>query len=829
MANALQPRIRTFLVLGVVGVPLAVAFVAAQFITDILWFDEVGQVDALLRIRATQLLLVVVVGGLTAAFLIGNARVAVEHAPSPVSLRSIPAIVANSALFAAILGWSARGDWQSFLLWFHQQDFGVEDPLHHSDIGFFVFSLPFLEKLSSLLILILVTGSLVAIFVHVHTGAGLAAAQGHPSARVHLALLGGLALLLLAWRLHLATFAAELSADQAHAAPAVPRARTSSTHTSGSRPSLLSYGRSPSRSRWRRRRSSLPRSRPGREAGGDLPWSLWRRRDRLALVGTGARAALRGSQRPDEGGALPTSTRSPAPARRSACRASTCTATTRRRGSLRGHPARASLARQRPALGHEDPAPPDAAARERDAVLPAGETTVDAVPAGRRPDTVIGPREVDVTTCAARAAGGRTGAWSTPTVRRVPDLRHQDQPTEGPRRTTGRPAATAAHLLRRAAIRRARVGGGQHPPRRVRPTGSRGARRGDSSTRGSGGISLSSPFVRAAFALRPGLTAAAGLEADHRSVADHPPPRRLERLAAGGPFHALGPSPHGARRRGRIVFLAAGYTVSDSYPYSQRTRVAGASANYARPPCRRPSTRTRDAFGSTPPIGRIRSCAPGTPRSLALFEPFRGCLRALGRGCATQALCSTPRPALPAISRHDPGASPAARTAWTLPARLSGPIEVAGNIRFDQERRGRAAAEDEPLLPLRRRPRARTSRACCGSASTARAAVRTSSRRWTDGSPPGEPKLSSRSLPRDRVTPGPAQVSRLVNLTPRIANSLGVRNREAERRRQVVARHHLARRATRRFLRRRDRADTDHLRGIEVAAASPGTMASRSS
>ena len=44
--------------------------------------------------------------------------------------------------------------------------------------------------------------------------------------------------------------------------------------------------------------------------------------------------------------------------------------------------------------------------------------------------------------------------------------------------------------------------------------------------------------------------------------------------------------------------------------------------------------------------------------------------------------------------------------------------------------------------------------------------------------PAGEPKLSSRSLPRERVTLGPAQVSRLVFLTPRIANSLGVRNKE---------------------------------------------------
>jgi hypothetical protein len=40
------------------------------------------------------------------------------------------------------------------------------------------------------------------------------------------------------------------------------------------------------------------------------------------------------------------------------------------------------------------------------------------------------------------------------------------------------------------------------------------------------------------------------------------------------------------------------------------------------------------------------------------------------------------------------------------------------------------------------------------------------------------PHLSSRSLPRDRVTLGPAQISRLVFVTPRVSKALGLRNRE---------------------------------------------------
>src|SRR6185436_15497330 len=139
---ALQPRIRTFLVLGIVGVPLLVALVASQILPSFLWFRELGQEDVFVRIQEVKLLLVVVVGGLTASFLLGNAWLAIRHAPIPLSLRSIPVVIWGSSLIAAILGWSSRGGWQAFLLWVHRQPFGLEDPLHHRDIGFFVFSLP---------------------------------------------------------------------------------------------------------------------------------------------------------------------------------------------------------------------------------------------------------------------------------------------------------------------------------------------------------------------------------------------------------------------------------------------------------------------------------------------------------------------------------------------------------------------------------------------------------------------------------------------------------------------------------------------------------------
>jgi hypothetical protein len=125
-----------------------------------------------------------------------------------------------------------------------------------------------------------------------------------------------------------------------------------------------------------------------------------------------------------------------------------------------------------------------------------------------------------------------------------------------------------------------------------------------------------------------------------------------------------------------------------------------------------------------------------------------------------------------------PEAFASAADAWTMPTSLAGPLEVVGNIRFDESdvdelrnairpayRFGTPAGADQPHLL----------RSAYYSPRDGQNLVATLDG-WINHR--GEPELSSRSLPRERVTLGPAQVSRLVFLTPRIANSLGVRNKE---------------------------------------------------
>ena len=116
--------------------------------------------------------------------------------------------------------------------------------------------------------------------------------------------------------------------------------------------------------------------------------------------------------------------------------------------------------------------------------------------------------------------------------------------------------------------------------------------------------------------------------------------------------------------------------------------------------------------------------------------------------------------------------------AWSRPIGLSGPIEVAGDVDFDE------SDEDDlrlimqpgykfipppgstrPQLVLQTYYVPRNGQNLVANLSG-----------WIDEH--GRARLAARNLPRDPVTLGPAQMSRLVFATPRVSNLLGLRNLE---------------------------------------------------
>ncbi len=77
-----------------------------------------------------------------------------------------PLLIGTSAVFALFAGASATGEWRSFLLWQNRQDFGQTDAYFNKDIGFFVFTLPWLHWIVDFTMTALIIGLIATVFVH---------------------------------------------------------------------------------------------------------------------------------------------------------------------------------------------------------------------------------------------------------------------------------------------------------------------------------------------------------------------------------------------------------------------------------------------------------------------------------------------------------------------------------------------------------------------------------------------------------------------------------------------------------------------------------------
>jgi hypothetical protein len=180
-----------------------------------LWFGEVGYRSVFTTVNVTRLVLFLVVGVLVGGALSLNMIVAYRSRPVFVPVTGVDdplsryrtAIVRRLRLvgigipvvIGLIAGLSAQGDWQLVQLFMHGQSFGVTDPQFGKDIGFYAFTLPFILWLKNWLFIavtIAFFGALIAQYIF--GGIRLAGRGGQLSApaRVQLAVLIGLFVLL---------------------------------------------------------------------------------------------------------------------------------------------------------------------------------------------------------------------------------------------------------------------------------------------------------------------------------------------------------------------------------------------------------------------------------------------------------------------------------------------------------------------------------------------------------------------------------------------------------------------------------------------------------
>ena len=199
------PRSRSLLLVGVLAALAGAVALTARVFTDALWFQEVGREDVFWQTLRWKLLAHGLPAFGTGCFLLANfvavERVMAAHSPRrPARLLAYPV----AAVAAGVISgeWRADGAWRLLALWAGRSDFGVDDPLFGRDVGFFVFSLPLYEWVSRWMLEALVMAAVATVAAYAAAG-GLRLAR----ARAHLLVLGALALIVMAWRYRLDAYA----------------------------------------------------------------------------------------------------------------------------------------------------------------------------------------------------------------------------------------------------------------------------------------------------------------------------------------------------------------------------------------------------------------------------------------------------------------------------------------------------------------------------------------------------------------------------------------------------------------------------------------------
>ena len=151
---------RASMILLVVVVLLTVLFGMTNFITDFMWFKEMGYVDVFFKQLTTQLKIgvptFIVLTGLAFVYLTHLKRgyfkkIESGEATDMKKLRHIT-IVLSVFLGAFVTVTAVTELWFDYLKFVNSTDFNLEDPLFGLDISFYIFRLEFLTKVNEILL-----------------------------------------------------------------------------------------------------------------------------------------------------------------------------------------------------------------------------------------------------------------------------------------------------------------------------------------------------------------------------------------------------------------------------------------------------------------------------------------------------------------------------------------------------------------------------------------------------------------------------------------------------------------------------------------------------
>jgi uncharacterized protein len=201
--------------LVILGVLIVLGLIASQLWTDVLWYQQLGYVQVFRTELLTRVVLFLVggliMGGAVASSLVIGYRSRPVYAPVSVEqagldryresiepLRRLVGI-AVPVVLALFAGSAASQQWKTVQLWLNRVPFGQKDAQFNMDIGFFVFTLPWLQFLVGFITAVVFLAALAALVTHYLYG-GLRLQGGGQrltsAARVHLSVLAALFILL---------------------------------------------------------------------------------------------------------------------------------------------------------------------------------------------------------------------------------------------------------------------------------------------------------------------------------------------------------------------------------------------------------------------------------------------------------------------------------------------------------------------------------------------------------------------------------------------------------------------------------------------------------
>ncbi len=182
---------------------------AVSLLTDWLWFGEVGYRAAFLRILTAKAVLGLLLGSLFFATVYGNLYLASRSPATDVLIEledhlGLPSrfivepylrrfLLPGVLLLSVFAGLQATQQWDTLLRFRYGATFGISDPLFGKDVGFYIFTLPFLNTLYGwAMVLLGVTALLTVLAYLLFRGIQLTSRGPRASrwARGHLLLLG---------------------------------------------------------------------------------------------------------------------------------------------------------------------------------------------------------------------------------------------------------------------------------------------------------------------------------------------------------------------------------------------------------------------------------------------------------------------------------------------------------------------------------------------------------------------------------------------------------------------------------------------------------------